>query len=136
MKADDDPERLDYVVLSAHKMYAPFGTGALIGCRDTFLQGEPEYQGGGTVEIVTSDFVRWAGLPDREEAGTPNVVGAVALAGALRTLMDVGMDSVARHEASLTAYALERLQSVEGVTIYGRRDPAPGDDRVGVIPFN
>ena len=52
VKPDDDPEHLDYVAISAHKMYAPFGTGALIGDRDTFLNGVPEYQGGGTVEIV------------------------------------------------------------------------------------
>jgi selenocysteine lyase/cysteine desulfurase len=136
IKADDDPEHLDYVVLSAHKMYAPFGTGALVGRRDTFLQGEPEYQGGGTVEIVTPTDVHWAGLPDREEAGSPNVLGAVAMAVAAQTLMNEGMDSVARHEVSLTTYALERLRSVEGVTIYGERDPRQGEDRVGVIAFN
>ena len=92
VKPDDDPEHLDYVVLSAHKMYAPFGTGALVGCRDTFLQGAPEHQGGGTVEIVTPTDVHWAGLPDREEAGSPNVVGAVAMAVAAQTLMNAGMD--------------------------------------------
>jgi selenocysteine lyase/cysteine desulfurase len=59
-------------------MYAPFGTGTLVGRRDIFLDGAPEYQGGGTVEIVTPTDVHWAELPDREEAGSPNVVGAVA----------------------------------------------------------
>ena len=136
VKPDEDPEHLDYVVISAHKMYAPFGTGALVGRRDTFLQGAPEYQGGGTVEIVTPDHVRWAGLPDREEAGSPNVVGAVAMAVAAQSLMDADMDSVTRHEAALTAYALERLRSLPGVTVYGERQPAPGADRVGVITFN
>ena len=71
VKPDTDPEHLDFVALSAHKMYAPFGTGALIGSRDVFLQGAPEYQGGGTVAIVTDDQVHWAGVPDREEAGSP-----------------------------------------------------------------
>lgn len=136
VKPDDDPEHLDYVVLSAHKMYAPFGTGALVGRRDTFLQGAPEYPGGGTVEIVTPTYVQWAGLPDREEAGSPNVVGAVAMAAAARTLMDEGMESVARHEAALTAHALEELRSVPGVTVYGESDPGRGEDRVGVIAFN
>jgi len=136
VKADDDPEHLDYVAISAHKMYAPFGTGALVGRRDTFLQGAPEYQGGGTVEIVTPAHVHWAGLPDREEAGSPNVVGAVAMAVAAQALMDAGMDSVTRHEASLTAYALERLRAVPGVTLYGQSDPEQIADRVGVIPFN
>ena len=102
----------------------------------SFLHGAPEYQGGGTVEIVTPDDVHWAGLPDREEAGSPNVVGAVAMAVAAQTLMDAGMDSVERHEASLTAYALERLRSVPGVAIYGETRPVRRGDRVGVIAFN
>jgi selenocysteine lyase/cysteine desulfurase len=117
-------------------MYAPFGTGALVGRRDIFLEGVPEYQGGGTVEIVTPTDVRWAGLPDREEAGTPNVVGAVAMAAAARVLMAADMNDLRRHETSLTTYALERLQSLPGVTIYGAKDPGQCVDRVGVIPFN
>ena len=136
MKPDDDPEHIDFVALSAHKMYAPFGTGALVGRRDIFLRGAPEYQGGGTVDIVTPSEVHWAGLPDREEAGSPNVIGAVAMAVAARTLMDTGMEDLERHEASLTQYALERLRSLPGVVIYGESDPARGGDRVGVIPFN
>ena len=136
VRADDDPEHLDYVVISAHKMYAPFGTGALVGRRDTFQQGAPEYQGGGMVEIVTPVHVHWAGLPDREEAGSPNVVGAVAMAAAARTLSDAGMDSVARHEAVLTAYALEQMRSIPGVTVYGQSNPGEDEDRVGVVAFN
>jgi cysteine desulfurase/selenocysteine lyase len=135
MKPDSDVEHLDYVALSAHKMYAPFGTGALVGRRETFLQGAPEYQGGGTVDIVTPTEVEWAGVPDRDEAGTPNVVGAMAMAVAARTLADAAIDAIAEHEAILSAYALERLRSIPGITIYGERDSSRGD-RVGVIPFN
>ena len=87
--------------------------------------------------IVTPDDVHWAGLPDREEAGSPNVVGAVAMAAAARALMDAGMESVERHEAALTTYALERLQSLPGVTPLRRERSSVGrDDRVGVIAFN
>jgi cysteine desulfurase / selenocysteine lyase len=136
VKPDDDPEHIDFVALSAHKMYAPFGTGALVGRRDVFLSGAPEYRGGGTVEIVTPDEVHWAGLPDREEAGSPNVIGAIAMASAARTLMDMGREELERHETRLTQYALERLQSVRGVKIYGERNCVQGGDRVGVIPFN
>jgi cysteine desulfurase/selenocysteine lyase len=136
MKPDDDPEHIDFVTLSAHKMYAPFGTGALVGRRDIFLRGAPEYQGGGTVEIVTPSEVHWAGLPDREEAGSPNVIGAVAMAVAAQTLMDAGMEHLERHEAALTQHALEGLRSLPGVVIYGESDPARCADRVGVIPFN
>jgi cysteine desulfurase/selenocysteine lyase len=136
VKPDDSPEHLDYVALSGHKMYAPFGAGALVARRDTFEHGPPEHQGGGTVDIVTATEVSWAGLPDREEAGSPNVVGAVAMAVAARMLMNVGIETVARHERALTAYALERLRSVPGITVYGTANGARDDDRLGVIPFN
>ena len=88
------------------------------------------------MDIVTPTEVRWAGLPDREEAGSPNVIGAVAMAAAARALLDAGMETIARHEASLTAYALERLQSLPGITLYGATDPHRTNDRVGVIAFN
>jgi cysteine desulfurase/selenocysteine lyase len=132
----DHPEHLDFVALSAHKMYAPFGTGALVGPREIFLRGEPEYRGGGTVDVVTPDEIHWAGLPDREEAGSPNVVGAVAMAAAARALRGLGMDRIAAHEADLVAYALDRLRAVPGMRIYGDDDPARAAKRVGVIPFN
>jgi cysteine desulfurase / selenocysteine lyase len=136
MRPDDDPEHLDFVVLSAHKMYAPYGTGALIGPKAFFLQSPPEYRGGGTVDIVTLDEVYWAGAPDRDEAGSPNVVGAVAMAVAAQVLMEVGMEAVATHEEHLITYTLERLQEVPGIQIYGQSDPAKAHEKVGVIPFN
>jgi len=136
VKPDTHPDHLDFVALSAHKMYAPFGTGALIGSQDVFLQGAPEYRGGGTVEIVTDDEVHWAGLPDREEAGSPNVVGAVAMAVAARTLTAASMDGIERHESALTTYALDRLRSVPDMCFYGETDPRQTDDRIGVISFN
>lgn len=130
-----DPGHLDYIAISAHKMYAPFGSGALVGRRDTFERGDPDQRGGGTVEIVTLDDVVWAGPPDREEAGSPNTVGAVALAAAIHTLQSVGMENVARHEAELTEYALRRLPQVPGVRIFGDTDPARAAQRLGVIPL-
>jgi selenocysteine lyase/cysteine desulfurase len=136
MKPDDDAEHLDFVAVSAHKMYAPFGTGALIGPKDLFLRGAPEYSGGGTVDAVTPSEVVWAGLPDREEAGSPNVIGAVAMAAAAKALMDVGMDQIADHEDELIAYALEHMAQVPGITVYGEADPARSREKVGVIPFN
>lgn len=135
MRPLDDPGHLDYVVLSAHKMYAPFGTGALIGRRDTFLQGDPDMVGGGVVEIVTVDSVSWTGLPDREEAGSPNVVGAVAMAQAMLCLEAIGMDALAEHEAVLTARLLERLGRIPRVRVFGITDPARAREKVGVVPF-
>jgi selenocysteine lyase/cysteine desulfurase len=136
MRPDDDPEHLDFVTLSAHKMYAPYGTGALVGPKEIFLHEPPEYRGGGTVDVVTLDEVHWAGVPDREEAGSPNVVGAVAMAVAARALMEVGMDAIAAHEEHLVAYTLEQLRHVPGIHVYGETDPARAGEKVGVIPFN
>jgi selenocysteine lyase/cysteine desulfurase len=132
----NDPEHLDFVSLSAHKMYAPFGTGALIGLREIFEQGEPEYRGGGTIDFVTTDSVAWASSPDRDEAGSPNVVGAVAMAAAIRALDGIGMDAIAQHEAEITAYTLERMQAIGNVHLYGDPDPNNTANRLGVIPFN
>lgn len=132
----NDPAHLDYLTISAHKMYAPFGTGALIGRRDTFEQGEPEYRGGGTISAVSTTAVHWADAPDRDEAGSPNVVGAVALATALKTLGEIGIERIAQHEAELTEYALRGMDKIEGLKLYGMGAYYSRAERVGVIPFN
>lgn len=126
---------LDFVTLSAHKMYAPYGTGVLIGPTAFFAQGPPIHSGGGTVKIVTLDDVYWADPPERDEAGSPNVVGAVALAASIRILTDVGMDAIAEHEKELTSYALRRLSRVDGLEIFGSTDADRVDGRLGVIAF-
>lgn len=134
MKLDDDPEHIDYLIFSAHKMYAPFGTGVLIGPKSTFQQGDPEHVGGGTVELVTLDEVQWTGLPDKEEVGSPNVVGAVALAETIRILKEIGMETIASHEKKLTQYAMKKLGSIKDAIIYGNQDY--DENRLSVIPFN
>lgn len=128
----DDDDHLDYVAISAHKMYAPFGSGALIGRADTFMTGSPEYSGGGTVAFVTSNSIDWAEPPDRDEAGSPNVLGAAALAKACERIRELGFDTIERHEQALTKYALDQMQTVPGLTIYGA---TAADGRLGVIPF-
>lgn len=129
----DDPAHLDYLALSGHKLYAPYGTGALIARRDSLLQGDPDLVGGGAISLVTLNSVTWAPLPEKEEAGSPNVVGAVALGEALRCLEEIGMDAIAEHEAELTAHALRRLRQVEPLVLYGDQDPGCCAGRVGVI---
>jgi cysteine desulfurase/selenocysteine lyase len=136
MRSLDDPSHIDFLTISAHKMYAPFGTGALIGRKDTLEKGIPDMVGGGTVEIVTLKDVSWAKLPDRDEAGSPNVVGAVALAAAIQQLEVFGMDAVADHEAELTKHLLTRLGQIPGIEIYGDLDPANSANRLGVVPIN
>lgn len=135
MRRLDDPTHLDYITIAGHKMYAPFGTGALVGRRDTFGNGIPDMTGGGTVEIVTLDDVVYAGEPERDEAGSPNTVGAVALSAAVRQLEAIGMENVATHESELTAYALERLNEITEVRIYGDSTVENNRGRLGVIPM-
>ncbi len=135
MRRLDDPGHLDFLSLSGHKLYAPYGTGALIGRRDVFEEGDPDMRGGGTVEIVTVDDVVWAAPPDRDEAGSPNVVGAVALALALAELEKIGMERVARHEADLTAHALSRLAANPRIRLFGDPRPETAAERLGAVPF-
>ncbi|MEN6348687.1 MAG: aminotransferase class V-fold PLP-dependent enzyme [Syntrophomonas sp.] len=130
VKPANHPQHIDYLAFSGHKIYAPFGTGVLIGPRKTFSQGEPEYTGGGTISMVTSKEVYWAGLPDREEAGSPNLIGAFALARGLTYLEKTGMENLAGYEEELTNYAMEQLGKLPGIKIYG------AFPRVGVISFN
>lgn len=136
MLPPEDPAHLDYVAIAAHKMYAPFGSGALIGNKDPFLNGEPDLRGGGQVEIVTLERVMWSQPPEREEAGSPNTIGAIAMAAAAAQLEAIGMDAVAAHEAELTACALQRLAEIPGIRIYGDPNPQTADQRLGVIPIN
>jgi cysteine desulfurase/selenocysteine lyase len=133
MKPDDSLQHIDYLAFSAHKMYAPFGAGVLIGPDIDFEKGEPEYKGGGTIDIVTHDIVKWAEPPHKDEAGTPNIMGVVALTEAINTLSSIGMEKLEAYESSLTEYALSRLASVPGIQFYCDNDLR---DRVGIIPFN
>ncbi len=125
---------IDYLAFSAHKMYAPFGSGVLIGPKTCFEKGNPDYSGGGTVKIVTDDYILWDNPPQKEEAGTPNLMGVVALTSALKTLNEIGMVNIERHEAVLTQYALAKLKKIPGITLY--TDLQNGAGRIGVIPFN
>ena len=125
---------IDFLALSGHKLYAPYGAGALIGNRDWLSSGDPFLRGGGAVKLVTIGETLWADLPDRQEAGSPNVVGAVALGVACDTLAAAGMDRLAAEEGDLLGYARERLGSVGGVEHY-RVWPAD-HPRVGLLTFN
>ena len=132
-----EPDSIDFLALSAHKMYAPMGCGALIGPRGAFEGGAPDLVGGGTVLFVSEEEEMWSGPPESEEAGSPNVVGAVAMAAAARFLShNLGWDWVTQHERDLTSYALDKLNGIPGLTIYGPRDPSLPQDRLGVIAFN
>ncbi len=134
MLDDDDPCHIDFLALSAHKMYAPFGTGALIGPKDFFEQGDPDLVGGGVVDVVTLESVAWNHPPHKEEAGSPNVIGGIAMARAASILRAVGMDVIAAHERGLLEYAYARLKATDGIDLFGPTEDL--SDKVGVITFN
>ena len=122
---------VDAVALSGHKMYAPFGAGALIAPRRLLAGGEPLLVGGGAVRAVSFDDVVWADAPDRDEAGSPNVLGVVALAAAAEELTSTGWASLLAHEAAVTAAMDAELAAVPGLRRYG---PTTGD-RLPVAAF-
>ena len=129
-----DPGHLDFVSFSGHKMYAPYGAGVLVAPRD-FFSGAPEVMGGGAISIVTWDDTVWADLPDREEAGSPNVIGAVALGVAIDTLLELGFEEMLRHEVELGATLLARLGRIPGVSVLGGVEAPSGRARLGLASF-
>jgi cysteine desulfurase/selenocysteine lyase len=129
-----DPGHLDFVSLSGHKMYAPYGAGVLVAPRD-FFSGAPEVMGGGAISIVTWDDTVWADLPDREEAGSPNVIGAVALGVAIETLLELGFDEMLRHEVELGSALHTRLGRIPGVAVLGEAGPTTTEPRLGLASF-
>lgn len=130
----DAPEHLDFVAYAGHKMYAPHGAAVLVGPRETFEQGWPDEPGGGTVKLVNGDDVVWSDLPEREQGGTPNFPGVVALAEACVALDEIGFDAIASHEWALIRYARLKLGEIDGVTIH-RHLEAPAPDSLAVFPF-
>jgi cysteine desulfurase/selenocysteine lyase len=133
---DDNPGHIDFIAYSAHKMYAPYGIGVLIGSKEFFSKGEPDMVGGGVVDIVELDSVAWSAPPAREEAGSPNVPGAVALAAAIHMLQSVGMEAIAKHEQALVSDAIAKMKTVPGMRLYGPVDENELANKVGVIAFD
>ena len=125
---------IDLLALSGHKLYAPYGGGALVGALGALGDGPPLLRGGGAVALVTARDVLWADGPARHEAGSPNVVGAVALAAACRALTALGMEAVAERERALSARLAAGLASVPGLVAL-RLWPEGSADRVGVHAF-
>ncbi|MEZ4317857.1 MAG: cysteine desulfurase [Myxococcota bacterium] len=120
----------DFYAVSAHKMYGPTGIGALWG-RAELLERMPPWQGGGEmIETVTFEGSTWAPPPARFEAGTPNIAGAVGFGAAARWMRDVGVESIAAHEASLLELATRRVADIPGIRRIGT---AP--HKAGVLSF-
>lgn len=124
---------IDFLAISGHKMFGPSGSGAL-WARKVLLETMPPYMGGGDmIREVTKEGATWNDVPWKFEAGTPNAVGAVGFGAAAEYVMKIGMGVLHRHEQSLVAYAMKRLRSIKGITIYG---PLNARKKGGVIAFN
>jgi len=126
------PAEADFVSWSGHKMYAPFGAGVLVGPRIAFAEGDPFLAGGGAVDLVDLEEVVWTEPPEREEAGSPNVVGAVALGAAVDELERLGWDAIVDHERRTADHLRTALVGVPGVTVLG---PGPDVDTLPVFSF-
>jgi selenocysteine lyase/cysteine desulfurase len=118
------PREADYIAWSGHKMYAPFGTGVLIGPRAAFTHGDPFLAGGGAVDLVDLDEVVWTEPPDREEAGSPNVIGAVALGAAISELERVGWDAITAHDDHIARHLHDGLRAIPGIQVLGPAQPS------------
>lgn len=126
------PPSADFVAWSGHKMYAPFGAGVLVGPRATFVDGDPFLAGGGAVDLVDLDEVQWTEPPEREEAGSPNVVGCVALDQAMRELARYGWPAITAHDDELAHRLREGLAAIQGVRVLG---PGPAESTLPLATF-
>ena len=134
MTGETPEENIDFFVFSAHKMYSPYGGGAVVGLTEELQGHMPKFYGGGTIHIVGDDWVEYADAPKSYEAGSPNYPGVVGLGKAIDILEEVGFDSIEEHEKALNQRLVDGLLKMDNVIVYG--DTEDLSDRVGVITFN
>jgi len=133
IKGTGKNDAIDFLVFSGHKMYAPFGSGVVIGLKEVFNKKNPYLVGGGAVTAVFDDDVYWKEAPQKNEAGTPNFLGAMSIVAAMVVLREIGFEAISNHEESLKRKLLNGLSDLPGVVLYGDMNDK---DRLGVIPFN
>ena len=131
---DDPDDDIDYIAFSAHKMYSPYGGGAVVGLTETLNQHMPEFYGGGTITVVGDYWQQYKTAPAAYEAGSPNYPGVVGLGKAIDILSTIGMDKIEAHEKVLNRKIIDGLKELPNVIIYG--DTEDISDRVGVVTFN
>jgi len=137
MLGNTPDENIDFLVFSAHKMYSPFGGGAIIGLTDTLSKHTPAFFGGGMVSAVYDYNVDYAPLPDLYEAGSPNYPGVVGMLKSMEIIKAIGFDYIQDHEIELMTKTINGLKNIYGgheIHLYG--DNIYYDDRVGIVVFN
>lgn len=122
----------DFYSFSGHKMLGPMGIGVLWGKKERLKEMQPVEFGGGMIKEVHVDNSTWADIPQRFEAGTPNVAGAVGLSAAIDYLQKLDIENVEEHERSLVDYAVKKLSKIEDLTILGPKDLSK---RAGLVSF-
>ncbi len=122
----------DFYAITAHKMYGPTGVGALFGRRELLEEMPPFIGGGSMIRKVSKELITWADLPAKFEGGTPAIAEAIGFGAAVRWIDELGLPAIHAAEAELTAYALERIGEVPGLTVFG---PPAGDERGGIVSF-
>ena len=127
-------EDIDFFVFSAHKMYAPYGGGAVVGLKAELDKHIPTFYGGGMVEAVFDRRVCYAPAPDSYEAGSPNFPGLVSMVYAIETLKKYGFDEISTQGQHLLKRTIKGLSKIPGVQLYGDNDYV--EDRVGIVVFN
>lgn len=132
MKGTGNNDSIDFLALSSHKMYAPYGSGVVIGLTEDLKNKEPFLKGGGAVDLVFDYDIYWSEPPSKFEAGTPNYLGAIALYTAMNKLKEIGFDKIQEHEELLKNRLLDGLEGMNRIVLYGTRE----SDRLGVVPFN
>jgi cysteine desulfurase/selenocysteine lyase len=130
MKIDVQELDCDFFAFSGHKMCAPTGIGVLYGKKELLEKMEPVEFGGEMIDFVGLQESTWKELPWKFEAGTPIIAGAIGLGAAIDFLEQIGLENIEAHEHRLAQYALEQLNRVEGITIYGPKH------RAGLVTFN
>ena len=123
---------VDFAAFSGHKMLGPSGVGVVYGKAEHLEKLPPFLTGGSMIEVVTMEKTTFADIPQRFEAGTQMNSQVVGLGAAVEFLDEVGMEAIQAHEHKLTAYALEQLQAIDGLTIYG---PTTAENRGGAVAF-
>ncbi len=134
MKGETPEEDIDFFVFSAHKMYSPYGGGAIVGLTSVMDENKPEFYGGGMVEIVADNWVQYKKAPETYEAGSPNYPGIVGLGKAIDILQQIGFDAIQEHEQKLIRRLMDGLLKMDHAVVYG--DTENISDRVGVVTFN
>ncbi|PIC79151.1 cysteine desulfurase [Sporosarcina sp. P18a] len=133
LKIDVQNLDCDFLAFSGHKMCGPTGIGVLYGKKDLLNNMEPIEFGGEMIDFVGLYESTWKELPWKFEGGTPIIAGAIGLGAAIDFLEEIGLDAIEQHEHELAGYAMDKMSEIDGLTIYGPRDP---DQRAGLVTFN